>query len=189
MNTRLILGVMVLAGVAHAKNPSVKVTQDGTASLKLPRNLVDGEPMVTVSFKLPSGWVRDPKSPDDAQFVPKGARWGRPSITVNVQMDNLKPAEAAERAKQASEEFKASVPGGDKVTVLTEPRVLDDNHARLVSIERDSQAAQLHSVETGCFLHAEGQSYVIKLRGFGEIQDKKLVPEFEKACASLRLKP
>jgi hypothetical protein len=192
MHTRWVLAItftLALASVAHADNLSVKLAADGTATLKLPRNLVDGQPTVTVVFKLPAGWVRDSKSPEYAQFVPKGARWGRPSIEVNVQMDNLEPAETAERAKKASEDFKATVPGGDMVSVLTDARVLADNHAHLVSIERDSKAAQLHSVQTACFLPAEGKSYVVKLSGFGEIQDKKLVPEFEKACASLRLKP
>ncbi len=167
---------------------SLDLGEDGTAKMKLRRQLVDGTPLVSVVAKLPVGWEkRKSFFEGEHKFVPRTRVYDRPSITFNVQMDNLDPDTVKKQIDEKVKELHTVVVGLGKIKVLS---VAELPNGKRITRRVDAQKERsIVYVETTCLVFVPGQRYVVQMQGFAEDKDANLVPEFEKVCESVSLAP
>jgi len=180
----LILIGLVASSTALAA-PSLDV-KDGVATVGVPRNYVEGAPTVQLTMEMPAGWKRwEETSTSGVMLVPETAKYGRPSITVNVQLDNLDPAKAAEDTAKKLKELKKIVVGGGKIKVLKAGKRPDGGWlSRAIDAKKERD---IQHVETTCLVSRPGQPFVVQMLGFGETKDAGLVPMFEKLCGTIQI--
>ena len=179
-----VLQAIVIDAEPGKRTATVDSITDGTATMTLLRNLVDGSPPVKVTMKLPAGWKQSATRDDHAViFVPEDGKYDRPSITMNVQMDNLDAAKVTKEVAAAIADKQKRVVGGGKIKVLAS----DD---RRVTRHIDAtKERSIDYVETICFVAKPGQTFVVQMLGFVEKgkDDEALVKAFEAACPTVTI--
>jgi hypothetical protein len=175
---------LTLSSATALAAPSLEV-KDGVATIQIPRKLVEGSPAVTVTLALPAGWKQSENKPDDMVLVPETAKYDRPAMTVNVQMDNLDPKTVAKRIDEKIRELGKVVVGGGRIKLLgTKKRPDGAWLSRSIDAKKERD---IQYVETTCLVARPGQPFVVQVLGFAETKDAALVPLFEKTCASVQV--
>jgi hypothetical protein len=169
------------------RTATVDSITDGTATMTLVRNLVDGSPPVKVTMKLPAGWKQSETRRDhEVIFIPEGGKYDRPSITMKVQLDNLDPAKLTREVAEEITE-KAAVVGLGKIKVLA---THDRPDGKLITRHVDAtKERDINYVETICFVTKPGQNFVVQMLGFVDKgkDDVALVKAFEEACPTVTI--
>jgi hypothetical protein len=165
------------------------VVKDGVATATLRRTYVKGEPSITVTFELPAGW-RETKPTFDGgvTIVPADAKYDRPQLRLNVQIDNTEPSQIDKAIADKLEAEKTKVVGGGTAKRLRK-KARPDGAYQTLAIDAKKQRSIVYT-ETSCYVGKPGQPYVVALVGFTEQAGAKaLVPLFEKTCLSLKIVP
>lgn len=172
----------------HPGKATVDSITDGTATMTLVRNLVDGSPPVKVTMKLPTGWKKSATERDhDVIFVPEGSTSDRPSITLNVQMDNLDSTKLMPAVVKAIMDNKKQVVGGGKIVTFETAGRRD---GRILTRHVDATAERsVNYVETLCYVTKPGQPFVVQMLGFVEKgkDDEALAKAFQDACLTVTI--
>jgi len=173
---------------AGKRTATVDSITDGTATMTLLRNLVDGSPPVKVTMKLPAGWKQSATRDDHAViFVPEGGRYDRPSITMNVQMDNLDSTKLMPAVVKAITDKKTQVVGGGKV-VTSESA--GRPAGRILTRQVDAtKERDINYVETICYVTKPGQPFVVQMLGFVDKgkDDEALAKTFHDTCLTVTI--
>ena len=174
---------------AGERMASVDSITDGVAAMSLPRNLDDtSPPPVKVTIKLPAGWKQSTtRNEHEVIFIPADGKYDRPSISVNVQMDNLAPAKVTREVSDAIADRKVRVAGGGNLKVLA---TRDRPDGKLITRHIDAtKERRINYVETICFVAKPGQKFVVQMLGFVEKgkDDETLVKLFEEACPTVTI--
>lgn len=181
--------VALVATPALADDDTTATVAKGVAQVKVPRKLADGA--VALSIKLPPDWKLHDTSMGTATFVPASAKYDRPSLEVDVPIDNVHDKLAEFIATQLPSKDKPVAGGGKLVKLITDKKKLDlagKVHALVSTVEVDAtEARHVHYVETTCFVWRDDQPFAVLVRGFAEMPDAKLGAEFEKACGTVTL--
>lgn len=171
-----------MVGCSNAFAEPIQII-NGVATMTLRRKLATGT--VKVKVTLPKGWRQSDTKTDDALFVSATSTYDRPSITLNVQIDNLEEKEVPPRLKKAIAEDKKTVGGGGKIKVL---KLKDRPDGGLISREINAtKERDVHYVETVCLVRKPGQKFIVQLVGFAGVKEAALVAEFEAACKTVQI--